>query len=370
MSGNTKMTGGYGLTMNRLDAPDTRLRMIAIKQMQGQALNPRELKRLAQRQGVESNHGAGKSDMAGSMDGAYKTASAPNFARAYAGASGGEIGTINARYGEGSLSAVQGLNRERLLREKELGNLSIERNKLALGDEKLRSGYLPKQLERQEELNKLQLAAAGVRSEYLPQDLANKAARDKVNLDKERLSLTQQQLGYDRAEDRRKAIGIVADANRNGGNMSDLDYQRLKAFSPELAEVYTYKNTPRVYEYTDSQGNKQAARFVGDKRIIDPQMTSALRTFEEIEDELQNLSVQLDNAVKSGREDEANVVRNKIRLLEEYRTKRYGKKETEKKPNSADEIINKAVKDAGITPKGNAKTSATEKTKQQKFWRM
>nr|DAQ72554.1 MAG TPA: hypothetical protein [Caudoviricetes sp.] len=352
--------------MNRLDAPDTRLRMIAIKQMQGQALNPRELKRLAQRQGVEANHGAGKSDMAGSMDGAYKTASAPNFARAYAHASGGEIGTTNARYGEGSLPTVQGLNRERLLREKVLGNLSIERNKLALGDEKLRSGYLPKQLERQEELNKLQLADAAARAEYLPKDLANKEARDKVNLDKERLSLTQQQLGFDRAEDRRKAVAIVADANRNGGKLSELDYQRLKAFSPELAAETAYKNTPREYKWRDSDGKEQTARFVGDKRIFEPRRTAAIETFEEIENELQGLGIRLDEAIKSGNDAQAEYIRKKINLLEEYRTKRYGKKETAEKPNKADEFIKDAVSGSGA----NAEKPAAEKTKQQKFWRM
>jgi hypothetical protein len=50
--------GRIGWAQGGLDAPDQRLREIALKSAQGQPLDPRELRRLAQRQGVEAQPGA------------------------------------------------------------------------------------------------------------------------------------------------------------------------------------------------------------------------------------------------------------------------------------------------------------------------
>ena len=45
-----------GLTFSRLDEPDLRLREIAIKQNSGMPLNASDIRRLAQRQGVEREY--------------------------------------------------------------------------------------------------------------------------------------------------------------------------------------------------------------------------------------------------------------------------------------------------------------------------
>lgn len=113
----------------RLDRPDRALRKIAIKQMMGQQLNANELDRLARRQGVEGRYEQfGNPNFSGGngMDSAYARAGAPFGIRSRLMSEGSTFGRLSAEYGDGNIGGVQQLARERLLRERELGNLAVD----------------------------------------------------------------------------------------------------------------------------------------------------------------------------------------------------------------------------------------------------
>ncbi len=109
----------------RLDRPDRALRKIAIKQMMGQQLTANEIDRLARRQGVEARYEEAGNNNFGKMDSAYARAGVPVMIRQRLGAEGSTLGSMAARYGEDGVGDVQRLNRERLMRESELGNLRL-----------------------------------------------------------------------------------------------------------------------------------------------------------------------------------------------------------------------------------------------------
>lgn len=115
----------------RLDRPDRALRKIAIKQMMGQQLNANELDRLARRQGVEARYEQfGNPNFSGGgggvgMDSAYARAGAPVLMRSRLSSEGSALGRLAADFGGDNIGGVQQLNRERLLRERELGNLRL-----------------------------------------------------------------------------------------------------------------------------------------------------------------------------------------------------------------------------------------------------
>ena len=282
----------------RLDRPDRALRKIAIKQMAGQPLNNRELTRLASRQGVEMRYAENGNKNFGSIASAYEAAGAPLAIRNRLATAGSALGRISAEYGENSLQGVQQLNRDRLLRERELGNIGVERNKLALGDDKLRSGYLPKQLERQDELSNIQLADARMRSEYLPRDLSNKDEQAKLNLDKARFenSIAPERFKTEQAaneariaatkslidnrqvrtlknidamsqEERdRDALAIIAKARTSGG-MTAEDFARLRELSPALAAAYAKESNVQQFDYEGGDGKMKRATFVNGKQV-------------------------------------------------------------------------------------------------------
>lgn len=110
----------------RLDRPDRALRKIAIKQMMGQQLNANELDRLARRQGVEMRYEQFGNTNFGKMDAAYEKAGAPVMMRARLSSEGSALGRLAADFGGDNIGGVQQLNRERLLRERELGNLRLD----------------------------------------------------------------------------------------------------------------------------------------------------------------------------------------------------------------------------------------------------
>lgn len=110
----------------RLDRPDRALRKIAIKQMMGQQLNANELDRLARRQGVEMRYEQFGNTNFGKMDSAYEKAGAPVMMRARLSSEGSALGRLAADFGGDNIGGVQQLNRERLLRERELGNLRLD----------------------------------------------------------------------------------------------------------------------------------------------------------------------------------------------------------------------------------------------------
>ena len=110
----------------RLDRPDRALRKIAIKQMMGQQLTANEIDRLARRQGVEARYEEAGNNNFGKMDSAYARAGVPVMMRQRLGAEGSALGSMAARYGEDGVGDIQRLNRERLMRERELGNLRLD----------------------------------------------------------------------------------------------------------------------------------------------------------------------------------------------------------------------------------------------------
>lgn len=110
----------------RLDRPDRALRKIAIKQMSGQPLNANELDRLARRQGVEARYEQFGNTNFGQMNSAYAAAGAPVMMRARLSSEGSALGRLAADFGGDNIGGVQQLNRERLLRERELGNLRLD----------------------------------------------------------------------------------------------------------------------------------------------------------------------------------------------------------------------------------------------------
>ena len=110
----------------RLDRPDRALRKIAIKQMMGQQLNANELDRLARRQGVEMRYEQFGNTNFGKMDSAYEKAGAPVMMRARLSSEGSALGRLAADFGSDNIGGVQQLNRERLMRERELGNLRLD----------------------------------------------------------------------------------------------------------------------------------------------------------------------------------------------------------------------------------------------------
>ena len=110
----------------RLDRPDRALRKIAIKQMMGQQLNANELDRLARRQGVEARYEQFGNTNFGQMNSAYAAAGAPVFMRSRLSSEGSALGRLAADFGGDNIGGVQQLNRERLLRERELGNLRLD----------------------------------------------------------------------------------------------------------------------------------------------------------------------------------------------------------------------------------------------------
>ena len=110
----------------RLDRPDRALRKIAIKQMMGQQLNANELDRLARRQGVEMRYEQFGNTNFGQMNSAYAAAGAPVMMRARLSSEGSALGRLAADFGGDNIGGVQQLNRERLLRERELGNLRLD----------------------------------------------------------------------------------------------------------------------------------------------------------------------------------------------------------------------------------------------------
>lgn len=110
----------------RLDRPDRALRKIAIKQMMGQQLNANELDRLARRQGVEARYEQFGNTNFGQMNSAYAAAGAPVMMRARLSSEGSALGRLAADFGGDNIGGVQQLNRERLMRERELGNLRLD----------------------------------------------------------------------------------------------------------------------------------------------------------------------------------------------------------------------------------------------------
>lgn len=110
----------------RLDRPDRALRKIAIKQMSGQPLNANELDRLARRQGVEARYEQFGNTNFGQMNSAYAAAGAPVMMRARLSSEGSALGRLAADFGSDNIGGVQQLNRERLMRERELGNLRLD----------------------------------------------------------------------------------------------------------------------------------------------------------------------------------------------------------------------------------------------------
>lgn len=114
----------------RLDRPDQSLRRIAIKQMSGQQLNASEIDRLARRQGVEGRYeqfgNPNFSSGSNGMDSAYARAGAPFGIRSRLMSEGSTLGRLSAEYGGDNIGGVQQLARERLLRERELGNLAVD----------------------------------------------------------------------------------------------------------------------------------------------------------------------------------------------------------------------------------------------------
>lgn len=110
----------------RLDRPDRALRKIAIKQMMGQQLNANELDRLARRQGVEARYEQFGNTNFGQMNSAYAAAGAPVMMRARLSSEGSALGRLAADFGGDKIGGVQQLNRERLMRERELGNLRLD----------------------------------------------------------------------------------------------------------------------------------------------------------------------------------------------------------------------------------------------------
>ena len=119
--------GGMGaFATARLDRPDRALRKIAIKQMTGQQLTANEIDRLARRQGVEARYEEAGNNNFGKMDSAYGKAGVPVMMRQRLGAEGSALGAMAARYGEDGVGDIQRLNHERLMRERELGNLRLD----------------------------------------------------------------------------------------------------------------------------------------------------------------------------------------------------------------------------------------------------
>lgn len=110
----------------RLDRPDRALRKIAIKQMMGQQLTANEIDRLARRQGVEARYEEAGNNNFGKMDSAYGKAGVPVMMRQRLGAEGSALGAMAARYGKDAVGDIQRLNHERLMRERELGNLRLD----------------------------------------------------------------------------------------------------------------------------------------------------------------------------------------------------------------------------------------------------
>ena len=110
----------------RLDRPDRALRKIAIKQMMGQQLNANELDRLARRQGVEARYEQFGNTNFGQMNSAYAAAGAPVLMKARLSSEGSALGRLAADFGGDNIGGVQQLNRERLLREREFGNLRLD----------------------------------------------------------------------------------------------------------------------------------------------------------------------------------------------------------------------------------------------------
>jgi hypothetical protein len=113
-----------------LGGPDTRLRMIAIKQQSGMPLTDKEIKRLAQRQSVEAMHQRNGWGVANGMTGAYNDASGHFQARSRANALGG----IQAQYGDANVGTAQGLNLERLriAKDNDLLHLSMNNSRSSM----------------------------------------------------------------------------------------------------------------------------------------------------------------------------------------------------------------------------------------------
>ena len=105
-----------------LVGPDTRLRMIAIKQQSGIPLNDKEVKRLARRQSVEAMYARNGWNSNGGMQGAYNDASGHFQARSMANS----IGRIQGEYGENAVAGVQKYNREDLIDRDRLNKANIE----------------------------------------------------------------------------------------------------------------------------------------------------------------------------------------------------------------------------------------------------
>ena len=70
------------------------------------------------------------------------------------------------------------------------------------------------------------------------------------------------------------ADGIVARAYRNG-NMTNEDFERLLAVSPEMALEYAQNNNIRTFEYTDSDGKKRKVNLLGNKVVRENPASSA-----------------------------------------------------------------------------------------------
>ena len=108
-----------------LGGPDTRVRMIAIKQQSGIPLTDKEVKRLAQRQSVEAMYARNGWSGNGGMQGAYNDASGHLQARSMANS----IGRIQGEYGENAVAGVQKYNREDLIDRDRLNKANIEGRK-------------------------------------------------------------------------------------------------------------------------------------------------------------------------------------------------------------------------------------------------
>lgn len=213
-----------------LGGPDTRLRMIAIKQQSGIPLTDKEVKRLAQRQSVEAMYARNGWSGNGGMQGAYNDASGHFQARSMANS----IGRIQGEYGENAVASVQKYNREDLIDRDRLNKANIEGRLLINQQERFKLGNQQKVYDRDVAKHNSEMAVDKARLDEIEQRKAQNA-----------WELAEKQKAKQEAEDvRTETDSLLALEQR--ARIPNSPFDRVKFYESLRPEAASKKNRPRV----------------------------------------------------------------------------------------------------------------------------
>lgn len=300
----------------RLDRPDRALRKIAIKQMMGQQLNANELDRLARRQGVEARYEQfGNPNFSGGgggvgMDSAYARAGAPVLMRSRLSSEGSALGRLAADFGGDNIGGVQQLNRERLLRERELGNLRLDAARFANGHMQEDYDWERAVRERNAAMSDLKLNAARFANDHMQEDYDLRARIANANLKAAETRNSELARKISEAESGRNALMNLEREQRqmNAVPLSLLDRRYFSPYAAVDKGISDALKNNNFGAYTALSEQRNAMLRADEKaraEAVKMQNGRKIPTYEQVSEAYNYYTRKTEDALANGRQDEA-----------------------------------------------------------------